>query len=409
MARSLDPRQILDALTASTARRMTDVSVAYLVDRDRQVEDFVAAHRDPSMTSLVRRAVTSSLPDPGNTTSAISRAMAGEPSLVREITDEYLAAVLTEEQRALVVRLQPASELAVPIPGRANLLGVLTMIRSRGGAAFDDDDLSLATDLARRAGLMLDNARLYAEREEVAETLQRSLLPPVPPSIPGLDIGARYLPAAEGLTVGGDFYDVFDLDLDHWGAVIGDVVGKGAAAAAMMGLARYTVRTAAMSEGRPSALLRILNDAIIQQSSDTMFCTACFARVRRNDNGARVTLSLGGHPAPLLVRPDGSVEPFGQPGTLLGVFEDPTLSDQVIDLQPGEALVFYTDGVTDERRGDLEFGEGRLWQTLASLAGSGAQEMADGVVQAVDEFRSGTAHDDIALFVIRVRPTSEGP
>jgi serine phosphatase RsbU (regulator of sigma subunit) len=131
--------------------------------------------------------------------------------------------------------------------------------------------------------------------------------------------------------------------------------------------------------------------------------------VRRNEKGARVTLSLGGHPTPLLVRPDGTVEPFGEPGTLLGVFDDPTLTDRVIDLLPGDALVLYTDGVTDERRGDLEFGEGRLRETLAALADRGAQEMADGVVQAVDEFRSGTAHDDIALFVIRIRPTSEVP
>src|SRR6185295_2196189 len=175
-------------------------------------------------------------------------------------------------------------------------------------------------------------------------------------------------------------------------------------AAAVMGLARYTLRTAAMSEGRPSALLRTLNDAIVRQQTETMFCTACFARIRRNESGARVTLSLGGHPAPLLLRPDGEIREIGSPGTLLGVFEDPTLTDQVLDLAPGDALVFYTDGVTDERRGDEEFGDERLRRTLSELVGSPAQDIADGVVAAVDEFRSGTAHDDIALLVIRVRP-----
>ena len=250
---------------------------------------------------------------------------------------------------------------------------------------------------------MLENARLYAEHEEVAETLQRSLLPPDLPDIPGLDIAATYRPA-QGLTVGGDFYDVFELDLDHWGVVIGDVVGKGAAAAATMGLARYTVRTAAMNESRPSVLLRTLNDAIVQQTDESMFCTACFARVKRQDDGVRVTLAVGGHPLPMVVRDDGSIEPVGEPGTLLGIFDDPTLADRVVNLSPGDALVLYTDGVTDERNEDEEFGDGRLRTTLGSLAGAGAQAMVDGVVDAVNTFRSGPPHDDIALLVIRVRP-----
>jgi serine phosphatase RsbU (regulator of sigma subunit) len=119
----------------------------------------------------------------------------------------------------------------------------------------------------------------------------------------------------------------------------------------------------------------------------------------------RVTLSVGGHPLPYVVRADGRVEPFGEPGTLLGIFEDPTLVDRATDLHEGDALVLYTDGVTDERHGDEEFGDARLRDTLALLAGSDAQGIADGVVAAVESFRSGTAHDDIALLVIRVRPT----
>jgi serine phosphatase RsbU (regulator of sigma subunit) len=347
------------------------------------------------------------MPAPEDEHSAVAHVLrAEEPTLVARITREELAAApLTEEQRLLFERLAPRSALAVPLHARGRMLGVLSLFRGEGHPPFDDDDLQLATDLARRGALMLDNARLYAEREEVAETLQRSLLPPDLPEVPGLDIGNAYLPAAQGLTVGGDFYDVFELDLDHWGVVIGDVVGKGAPAAAMMGLARYTVRTAAMAETRPTVLLRTLNDAIVRQTRESMFCTACFARIRRQDSGVRVTLSVGGHPLPYVVRADGRVEPFGEPGTLLGIFEDPTLVDRATDLHEGDALVLYTDGVTDERHGDEEFGDARLRDTLALLAGADAQGIADGVVAAVESFRSGTAHDDIALLVIRVRPT----
>jgi hypothetical protein len=175
----------------------------------------------------------------------------------------------------------------------------------------------------------------------------------------------------------------------------------------MMGLARYTVRTAAMAETRPSALLRTLNDAIVRQTRESMFCTACFAHLHREPSGVRVTLSAGGHPLPYVIRADGSVQTLGEPGTLLGIFDDPALTDRATDLAPGDALVLYTDGVTDERRGDEDFGEARLVETLARSAGLDAAGIVDAVVAAVESFRSGSAHDDIAVLVIRARRDGE--
>jgi serine phosphatase RsbU (regulator of sigma subunit) len=256
--------------------------------------------------------------------------------------------------------------------------------------------------LAARTGLAVDNARLYAEREYVAETLRRSLLPPELPVIEGLEIAARYLPAAEGTQVGGDFYDVFEAAPERWIAVIGDVVGKGAEAAAMMGLARYTIRTAAMSEGRPSAILETLNQAVLQQTDDERFCTACCVRLRPSGGQARATVSSGGHPLPLVLRADGSTEVVGSPGTIVGVFEDPVLVDQAVDLGPGDTLVLYTDGVTDERADADDFGEARLHEALSELTGAAAQRIADGVVEAVAGFRTGQPKDDIAILAIKV-------
>ena len=153
-----------------------------------------------------------------------------------------------------------------------------------------NEDLSLAEDLARRAGQAIENARLYEERDHIAHTLQQSLLPPELPDISGVELAARYLPAGEGNEVGGDFYDVFETGSGSWGVAIGDVCGKGAVAAAVMGLARYTLRAAAMREDRPSRILQTLNEAVMRQTTDGRFITVCYARVRPNPRAARLTV-----------------------------------------------------------------------------------------------------------------------
>ena len=170
----------------------------------------------------------------------------------------------------------------------------------------------------------------------------------------------------------------------------------------MMGLARYTIRTAAMSEGRPSAILETLNQAILKQTNDQRFCTACAVRLRPSGDVARATVCSGGHPLPLVLRADGTTEVVGSPGTIVGVFDDPVLVDRAVDLHLGDTLVLYTDGVTDERRDADQFGETRLHEALIELAGGGAQRIADGVVDAVVGFRTGQPKDDIAILAIKV-------
>jgi PAS domain S-box-containing protein len=404
MAETLDARRMLGALVRTTSRGFSDYCSVYRLDRTGSVMDVVTAHRDLVLDGVLRRAATMRLPQADDEGSLIARVLrteeaAWEPDLAPTFMNEVTA---TEEQRALGSRLKPRSAIAVPLVGRGRILGIMGLVRTEGSPPFVREDRDLAIELGRRAGSLLDNARLYAERELIADTLQRSLVPPELPDVPGLEVGARYRSAAPGTTVGGDFYDVFEVDLDNWGALIGDVVGKGPRAAAMMGLARYTIRTAAMSETRPSALLETLNEAILRQVRDNMFCTACFARVRRDGAHARVTIASGGHPLPLLVHPDGRVETSGEPGTLLGVFEDPTIVDRVLDLAPGDALVMYTDGVVDERRGDEEFGEERLRELLSTLGRASAQEIADSIDRAVLDFRTGDQKDDVAVLVLKV-------
>ena len=406
MSASLEVRPILAALTGAASRRICDYSVAFLAGPDGRVVDAVGAHRDPARFGMVERMARARLPDPENAASLAARVLAsGEPVLIPEVPPGELERIMAPgEQRALARELGLGSVIVVPLLARGRTLGALALVRDDGSPPFDEDDLSLAGMLAARAGLAVDNARLYTDRDHVAETLRRSLLPPELPEVGWLETGARYVPAADGTQVGGDFYDVFAADDRHWMAVIGDIVGKGAEAAALMGLARYTIRTAAMSEGRPSRILGTLNQAILRQTDDQRFCTACCVRLLRNGYGARVTISNGGHPLPLVLRGNGSIEPAGAPGWIVGVFDDASFLDRAIDLGTNDAIVLYTDGVTDGRRDDEPFGDARLRDVLERHTGAGAQEIADAVVDAVARFGTGPRRDDVAVLVMKVTP-----
>jgi len=261
--------------------------------------------------------------------------------------------------------------------------------------------VELAQELARRCATAIDNARLYTERSYIARTLQESLLPIELPDIPGVEAAARFRPTGEGNEVGGDFYDMFETGNRGWAVVMGDVCGKGPDAAAVTALARYTLRAAAMRERLPSRSLSVLNEALLRQRNDRRFCTVAYAYIERLDRGARVGIACGGHPLPLLLRADGSVEAVGAPGTLLGVVRDPDLEDRAVTLEPGDALVFYTDGVI-ESRGDSHIDERRLAELIGTCAGAGADAIAAKVEEAAVLSQGGRPRDDIAVLVLRV-------
>jgi serine phosphatase RsbU (regulator of sigma subunit) len=218
-------------------------------------------------------------------------------------------------------------------------------------------------------------------------------------------LGVEYLPVGEENEVGGDFYDLIEAGYENgWLAVIGDVCGKGATAAAMTALARYTIRAVVMREDEPSAVLFALNEAMIRQLDGEQFCTVACARLRPLvGTGFELTVARGGHPAPLLLHADGSVEAIDPPGKALGVFEDPELADQTVHLGAGDAAVFYTDGVVEARGPDDSFfGEGRLLDLLRSCAGLAAPALAEKVRDVTLEYGEGNLSDDLAVLVLRV-------
>jgi integral membrane sensor domain MASE1 len=251
------------------------------------------------------------------------------------------------------------------------------------------------------AAVITERRRAEEAAEYVAGTLQESLLPAQLPVIPGVETAVDFRAAGRQHLVGGDFYDLFKRDDGSWAVVVGDVLGKGATAAATTGLARYTLRAAAVSERQPSRILGLLNDAIRRQSPDQSCTVACGRLDVDGANGARVTLSVGGHPLPLVLRADGQVEPVGEPGTMLGVLPDPQLADQTADLAPGDALVLYTDGLTDAYAPGRLVKRAGLVAALESCAGRSATEIASGIQEAV-LVREAEPRDDIVLLVLRI-------
>jgi sigma-B regulation protein RsbU (phosphoserine phosphatase) len=221
--------------------------------------------------------------------------------------------------------------------------------------------------------------------------------------VPGIDLAAVYRAGGEGSEVGGDFYDVFDLGGGRWGVAIGDVRGKGAEAAAVTALLRYSIRTAAVSEERPSAVLRVVNEALLRTEPGDDFCTAVYATLDVRRAAARLTLAIGGHPPPLLLRPGAGVTAIGAPGTLLGAVDAPSLHDVELGLAAGDTLLLYTDGVTESRTPDGLFGMERLATLLEGCAGLDAAAVAHRVEDAVVDQPGHVAVDDVALLVVRAR------
>jgi phosphoserine phosphatase RsbU/P len=252
-------------------------------------------------------------------------------------------------------------------------------------------------------------AREHAEESEqrareLARVLQLSFIPPALPEIPDLDVGALYRPAGRGDEVGGDFYDVFEIGPGDWGVVLGDVQGKGAAAAGVTALVRHTVRAVAPRARRPAAVLARLNTELIRQRQER-FCSLVYARVRRGRHGRfRLTVAAGGHPLPLRLTAAGELGVVGRPGTLLGVLETPRLPETSSRLDPGDCVLFFTDGVTDGRHDGQFFDDDRLEATFAACRGESAAATVERIGREVTEFQHGLPRDDIALLALRAPP-----
>ncbi len=409
---TLDPQATFEHIPAVVVPRLCDWCIVDALDEDGSLRQVAMAHRDPAQVGDVEDSRRRRLEAGGDGIWSVRRAVrTGASELVLDISDgDLVAAAADDEHLALLRRLGPRSAMVVPLVARGRVLGGITLVTTHD-RRFRPDDLPLVENLAGRAAMAVDNALLFESRSTVARALQQTLLPPALPRIPHVDVVARYRVAQGGIDIGGDFYDLFELTDGSWAVVIGDVCGKGPGAAAVTGLFRHTVRAVASRGPSPANILRSTNEAILGQIDDTRFCTAAFVRLEPRPGGARATVACGGHPRPMVVHADGRVERLDASGTLLGVLPEPVLSDLTLDLVEGDAIVLYTDGVTEARRGVELFGEDRLVDVLAEAGAGGgfsAARLADHLEQAVDRFQAGVANDDIAILVLRVgEPTGD--
>jgi PAS domain S-box-containing protein len=395
LSSSLDHAETLQRVAALAVPRLADWCSVELPDERGILQPVALAHVDPGQVAEARALRERYPPDPEAPVGGHAVLRSGRSQLLPEVTDEMLGqAIDDEEQLERARRLGLRSAMIVPMIAGGRTVGVMTFVLT-GHRRYDADDLAFAEELASRAAIAVENARLYTERSEVARTLQASLLPEQLPHLPGWRAAADYRAGQAGTEVGGDFYDVFPVE-DGAMVILGDVTGKGVTAAALTSLVRHTAKTAAYFDPRPSAVLALVNRALRRQpriAPVTMVCALL--------GDGELTLAVGGHPLPFLRRGDEPARRVGEPGLLLGAVDAYEGGPEVVvPLSAGDTLLLYTDGVTDTRGETGRFGDARLRAVLdeGPLA---PEELLERVRDALAAFEHGTVADDRAMLALQ--------
>jgi serine phosphatase RsbU (regulator of sigma subunit)/PAS domain-containing protein len=407
LAGTLDAAAATAHLPRVVVPSLADFCVVTVVDPDGRPRDVGSWHTDPSSRALLSRYTRVRL-DAMPVGSPVARALiSGEP--IRADGATVLDMLPPGEARDLLHALHPGTTVVLPLRGRGRILGLLTLY-FRPGSAVADEDLATAQDVADRAGLALDNARLYSAQQQLAEGLQRSLLTE-PPEPDHAEIAVRYVPAAEAAHVGGDWYDAFLQPGGTTMLVIGDVVGHDTAAAAAMGQLRGLLRgIATYSDAGPVEVLRGLDTSMATLQTRTL-ATAAVARFEQTPDElargiTRMRWANAGHLPPLVIDPDGSVAELASwtGDLLLGVDPDVERRESVVALDPGATVLLYTDGLIERRDADLDAGMVRLRQAVVELAHLPLEPLLDAILERLVD---GHPKDDIALVAVRLHPQGE--
>ncbi len=400
LASSLDYQETLRNVANIAVPAFADWCAVDLVDANLRRQHVAAAHEDESKVALAAR-VRELVPDDFDPEDAAGRVLrTGLSELYPDVTDEQLAqSARSEEHLQLLRALEIRSVLIVPMRVPARTIGVMTLVTAESRRRLDQDDLELAEQLARRAAVAVENARLHTTLSGIAETLQRGLLPDKLPEVPGWELASLYRPAGggQGVDVGGDFYEVFSAN-GRWFAVIGDVTGKGVAAATLTALLRHGSRFASRHDPRPGAILRQVNE-VLRSRSEASLCTALCLRLE----DMRLVISSAGHPPALVVNADGDVREVPRPGPLLGAFADGEWPEQTVAVSADEMVLIYTDGITDAPGDRHRFGVRRLKGMLCDNARCTPDELLTRLDARLEEFRTTAPGDDIAAVALRPR------
>ncbi|MEU3488245.1 SpoIIE family protein phosphatase [Streptomyces massasporeus] len=399
---TLDVDEALRRLVALVLPRLADWAVVDLITERDEVWRTVVVHAD-GVTLTHREDLQGPMPPiPEESPMPLSRALRGVasnlagPQTYQGAPDSGIAV----EQRRLFDATGMHSAAIAPIRSTRAVLGALTLGRDENPAPFTPADLPLIEDIARRAGLALDNARLYQRQRKVAETMQNHLLPQMP-GVAGLQMTVRYLPAPDASQVGGDWYDAFPLSDASTALAIGDVVGHDLEAAAGMAQVRNMLRAYAWSQHEPPSRIVERLDEAIQHITDVTMATTIFARIEPADDGHwQLSWTNAGHPPPLLISRDGLAEYLTDGhGILLGTQTGTRRPDATAQLPPGSTLVLYTDGLIEAPRRTLDEGLKQLSQHAAALAHRPLASFTDQLLRRV---RPAGNDDDVALLALRI-------
>jgi serine phosphatase RsbU (regulator of sigma subunit) len=359
--------------------------------------------RMTSLSSIAWHRVVQTMADGILLLDAFGRVVDANPSALRLLSSRSLRGRHVEE--LLPGRREDAAGWEVELAtdaGTRHLRVDSQQLSDSSGAA--EGALVSVRDVTESRERRRQLEELLAERTRIAATLTSSLLPAQLPSIRGVDLASRYLPARGGGRVGGDFFDVFVLDATRWGFVLGDISGKGAEAAAVTGLVRYTLRAFSTPEGSPAAVLAQVNEALLRSTDEERYCTVVYGVAEPSEAGLRVRLCLGGHHQPVLRRADGQVSVVGETGTALGLLAEPPLGDTSLVLEPGDLLCLFTDGLVEARAQGDWFGVDRVLEVLHGVRDGHPELAVTALVEAVDDFQAGPRTDDLALLAMRFCP-----
>ncbi|TFV58577.1 GAF domain-containing protein [Geodermatophilus sp. DF01-2] len=413
MTSTLDPGESVATLADLVVPRLCDWAVVTVLGDDGGPADEGRAHRDPARLADLDLYLGGRVRSSNDDNPMVTALLTGEPIHLPTI-DPALAEPAfggSEEVRAAWERLDPASITVVPLRARAETFGVLGLVNTSTRPPHGEMEIATAVEVARRASLAIDNARLYGRQLAVAETLQRSLLTP-PPQPEGLEIAARYLPASSTLHVGGDWYDAFQQPDGATLLVIGDVVGHNVDAAAAMGQIRSILRGIAYDRHEEPARVLTRVDAALTGLRIGTLATALIARIEQAPElaatGRRILRwASAGHLPPLLVRADGRVELLdGDPQTLLGAESTRSRSDSVADVGTGDTLLFYTDGLVEQGRTGIDEGTARLVDAVRELGPVPPDRLCDALTERIVGRRPD---DDVAIVAVRCHPRDGAP
>jgi hypothetical protein len=397
---SLDVGQTARTIVRTGVPELGELCVIDFVREDGWIGDSVVAAVKPGVAERLEEIRRESPLDPEGNHPVAQVLRSGTATVWRDLTEPDVVEQVaqSDQHRGFMAEAGYTSAAVVALVARGRTLGTLSFLHATNDLRYDPAELELLGDLADRAAMALDNARLYQERDRIASNLQRGLRPPTPAEVPGLEISVIFEAAGEGIEIGGDLYDVLPTDDGCW-VLIGDVAGKGSEAAGTSVALRHSVRGLTSELDEPDELLRRVNDLLLEGTGPNAFATALLLRMRRAGAGWTLALAGAGHPPAVHISANGARQLGG--GAMLGGWPDCAIARHDLTIGVGETLVLCTDGWMEvgppERHSDSQ----ALAELTLGLADRGLEDLTDELRRDALSRGAGTLRDDLVVLALR--------